>query len=93
MNKAQLTKALAETIGMKKKDARLATDTIFDLIGQALEAGEKVQISGFGSFEPKSRTERTGRNPLTHEEIRIPAYRGIHFSPSKILKHNINQKG
>ena len=92
MNKAQLIQALAEKNGMKKKDARLAADELFDLISQALIRGEKVQISGFGTFETKEHPARSGRNPLTHEEILIPAYKSASFSPSKMLKGAMNKK-
>ncbi len=91
MNKSQLTEALATKNNMKKKEAEAVVNLVFDTITQALAKGEKVQISGFGSFETKQRIARVGRNPHTHEEIQIPAFKSACFSPSKNLKNEINQ--
>ncbi len=91
MNKTQLTEALASKTNMKKKDAEAAINSVFATITEALIKGEKVQISGFGSFETKKRAERIGRNPHTHEEIKIPAFKSACFSPSKTLKSVINK--
>jgi DNA-binding protein HU-beta len=91
MNKTQLTEALAARNNMKKKDAEAAVSCIFDIIKEALAKEEKVQISGFGSFETKKRAERIGRNPHTHEEMKIPSFKSACFSPSKTLKNIINQ--
>ncbi len=91
MNKTQLTEAVAAKAKMKKKDAEIAVNQVFDVITEALVRGEKVQISGFGSFETKSRASRIGRNPHTHEKMEIPAFKSASFSPSKLLKNNINK--
>ncbi len=91
MNKAQLTEAIAAKANMKKKDAELCVNQVFTVIAEALANGEKVQISGFGSFETKNRAERIGRNPHTHEEMKIPAFKSATFSPSKTLKNAINK--
>jgi len=91
MNKTQLTEAVAAKTNMKKKDAELAINTVFASITEALVNGEKVQISGFGSFESKKRAARMGRNPHTHEEMKIPAFKSASFSPSKTLKSAINK--
>ena len=73
MNKTQLTEALASKTNMKKKDAEVAVNCVFAAMTEALVKGEKVQISGFGSFETKARAARIGRNPHTHEKMEIPA--------------------
>ncbi len=91
MNKTQLTEAVAAKTNMKKKDAEAAVNQVFAVITEALVGGEKVQISGFGSFETKSRAARMGRNPHTHEKMEIPAFKSASFSPSKTLKNNINK--
>lgn len=91
MNKTQLTEVLATKANMKKKDAEAAINNVFAAITDALVNGEKVQISGFGSFETKKRAERIGRNPHTHEEMKIPAFKSAAFSPSKTLKNAINK--
>lgn len=91
MNKTQLIEALATKNNMKKKDAEAAVNSVFAAMTEALAKGEKVQISGFGSFETKQRAARIGRNPHTHERMEIPAFKSPSFSPSKTLKAEINQ--
>lgn len=91
MNKTQLTEVLATKTNMKKKDAEAAINNVFAAITDALANGEKVQISGFGSFETKKRAARMGRNPHTHEAMEIPAFKSATFSPSKTLKNAINK--
>ena len=91
MNKSQLTELVASKAKMKKKDAELAVAQVFACITEALIEGEKVQISGFGTFETKERAARIGRNPHTHEEMEIPAFKSAGFSPSKTLKSAINK--
>ena len=75
MNKAELIAAAAEKAGLSKKDAEKVVNATFEAITEALVAGEKVSLVGFGSFDVKNRAERTGRNPMTREEITIPASR------------------
>lgn len=91
MNKTQLTEVLAAKTNMKKKDAELAVASVFSAITEALAKGEKVQISGFGSFELKERAARVGRNPHTREKMDIPAFKNASFSPSKTLKAELNK--
>lgn len=91
MNKTQLIESVAAKSNMKKKDAEIAVANVFASITQALVEGEKVQISGFGTFESKKRAARVGRNPHTHEEMKIPAFKSASFSPSKTLKAEINK--
>ena len=89
MNKTDLVAAVAETAGLTKKDAERVVNASIDAITAALAKGEKVQISGFGTFEAKEREARIGRNPHTKEEIHIPATRVPAFKASKALKDNI----
>lgn len=91
MNKAKLAKAVAANTKMKIKDAEAVVDQVFAVMSEALKNGEKVQISGFGNFETKHRAARMGRNPHTHEQMEIPAFKNAAFSPSKTLKHFINE--
>ncbi len=92
MNKADLIDRLAEMSGMEKKDAKKAVEALFatdprnGVIASALEAGEKVQVTGFGTFELRNRKARMGRNPRTGEAIQIPAARVPAFSAGKSLK-------
>ncbi len=89
MNKTELIAAAAESSGMTKKDTERVLNAAIDTIISALTQGEKVQISGFGSFETKHREARTGRNPRTRESIEIPATRIPAFKASKALKDTV----
>ncbi len=86
MNKAELIAAVAEKTELSKKDSEKAVTAAFEAITAALEAGEKVQLVGFGVFETKERGERIGRNPRTKAEIKIPASRIPSFKAGKALK-------
>lgn len=86
MNKTELVAAVAEKSAMSKKDSEAAVNAVLDAITEALAAGEKVQLVGFGSFETKDRPARMGRNPKTKEEIEIPANRAPAFKAGKALK-------
>lgn len=86
MNKTQLVGQVASVTGMKKKEAEIAVDATIKAIINALEADEKVQLSGFGTFEVKHRNERCGRNPKTGEAVTIPATKYPAFTASKSLK-------
>jgi DNA-binding protein HU-beta len=91
MNKAELTNAVAEKIGMTKKDADAAISAVFDVIADSLAGGDKVQLVGFGSFEVKNREARVGRNPKTKEQINIPASKSPVFKAGKALKESVNK--
>ena len=86
MNKTELISACAESTGLSKKDSERVLNAAIDAITAALVKGDKVQISGFGSFETKDREARMGRNPHTKESIEIPATRVPGFKASKALK-------
>lgn len=73
MNKTELIAAVAEAAGLSKKDADSAVNATIDSIINAVANGDKVQLIGFGTFEPRQRSEKTGRNPQTKEVITIPA--------------------
>jgi len=89
MNKTELTMAMAEKSGLTKKDCEMALNAMTEAITAALKAGDKVQLVGFGSFEVKMRTARTGRNPRTNEPVDIPAAKLPAFKAGKALKDAI----
>ena len=89
MNKTELIALAAEHSGMTKKDAERVLNAALDAITVSLIKGEKVQLSGFGTFEIKDREARIGRNPQTLESIDIPATRVPTFKASKALKDNV----
>jgi DNA-binding protein HU-beta len=90
MNKSELAQALANKTEMSKTDAQRAIDAIFSpddgVITEALKQGDRVQITGFGTFETRERKARTGRNPRTGLEIRIGPTTSASFRPGKALK-------
>ena len=92
MNKAELIAAVAEKTGLSKKDSEKAINATFENITTSLEAGEKVQLVGFGVFDVKERGTRMGRNPKTKEEIEIAASRVPTFKAGKALKDAVDVK-
>ncbi len=90
MNKTQLIQKIAENGNMTKKDAEIALKAVIDSITEAVAAGEKVQISGFGSIDVKAREARMGRNPKTGEAVEIAASKRVVFSAAQALKDKIN---
>lgn len=90
MKKAELIAAMANKAGMKKTDAQKALDAFIEVIGEELTAGEKVQITGFGTFEVSERAAREGRNPQSGETMTIPASKSPKFKAGKVLKDKVN---
>ena len=90
MNKTQLIDAVAKSANLKKAEAEAAVNAVTAAITDALKAGEKVQLIGFGTFEVKTRGERTGRNPKTGETIKIAASKNPAFSAGKAFKDAVN---
>ncbi len=89
MNKQDLVDMLANKTGMTKKAASEALETLLDAITDSLKNGDKVTITGFGTFEVRSRKARKGRNPQTGEEITIPARNVAAFRAGKSLKEAV----
>lgn len=89
MNKAELIQAVAAKSGLSKKDAEVALTAVLDSITDALKAGDKVSLVGFGNFVVKARAERTGKNPQTGEAITIAASKAPAFVAGKALKDAI----
>ena len=91
MNKTQLIEAVAAKADIKKKDAEAAVNAFTAAIAEALKAGEKVQLVGFGTYEIKERAARSGRNPKTGETIQIAASKHPAFTAGKDLKDAVNK--
>ena len=89
MNKTELIALAAENSGATKKDAERVINAALDAIAAAMVEGDKVQLSGFGTFETKEREARVGRNPHTKEAMEIPATRVPSFKASKVLKDSV----
>ncbi len=86
MNKNELIRAIANNAGITLKDANAALDGVLGAITNGLKAGEKIQISGFGTFEIKAKPARDGINPKTGEKIKIPASKMPVFKFGKAYK-------
>lgn len=91
MNKTELVSAVAEKAEMTKKDAEKAVNAFFSAVEDALKAGDKVQLIGFGTFEVRERKARTGRNPQTGKEITIEASKVPAFKAGKGLREAVEK--
>ena len=89
MNKKELIAAAAAKAGTTQKDAEAVINAALETLTAALANGDRVQVSGFGIFEVKTREARVGRNPKTKEAINIPAAKVPAFKASKTLKDAI----
>lgn len=86
MNKTELIAAVSEKAGLSKKDADAAVAAVVDTVVNALKAGDKVALVGFGTFEVRERAARTGLNPQTKEKITIAASKAPVFKAGKAFK-------
>jgi DNA-binding protein HU-beta len=91
MNKTELIATVAEKTGSTRKDAELAVNAVFEVIGDELASGGRVQLVGFGAFETKHREPRVGRNPKTREAVEIPASTVPVFKAGKALKEKVDK--
>jgi len=90
MTKADLVGEVERVAELSRKEAEAAVETIFDSIIAALQADDKIEIRGFGSFRTRERRGRTGRNPKTGAKVEVPAKKIPFFKPSKELKDYVN---
>jgi DNA-binding protein HU-beta len=90
VNKSELIQKLSDNADLSRSDAQKAVDALFStsdgIIARALKQGDKVQITGFGSFEARHRGARTGRNPRTGKEIKIGPSTSAAFKAGKGLR-------
>jgi len=89
MNKGELIDAIAAKAEVTKKDADAVLTATLEAIVEAVAAGDKVTLVGFGSFEPRERQAREGRNPQTGKPMKIPATKVPAFSPGKVFKEKV----
>ena len=90
MNKGELIKAMAEKAGFTNKDATIAYDAFIATVTEALKAGEKVQLVGFGTLEVKNVPAKTGINPQTKEKVEIAACKKPVMKFGKSYKDMLN---
>jgi DNA-binding protein HU-beta len=89
MNKGELVDAIAAKAQTSKKDADAILTATLDVIMGAVAGGEKVTLVGFGTFEPRNRAAREGRNPQTGKTIQIPETTVPAFSAGKQFKEMV----
>ncbi|MDR0571251.1 MAG: HU family DNA-binding protein [Rickettsiales bacterium] len=89
MHKNDIVKAVAEKTGHTQKDVALFVDSFLDVVKCGLLKGDKVTLIGFGTFDVIDTKEKTGRNPRTGKELKIPASKKVKFIVGKILKEEI----
>ena len=91
MKKTELIAAVADQSGLSKKDAEKALTAIIDTIIKTVAEGDKIQLTGFGTFEQRQRNARTGIDPRTGNSIEIPASKVPAFKAGKGFKDIVNQ--
>jgi integration host factor subunit alpha len=90
MTKADLVDLIYERVGSSKKEACEVVEAVFAIVRECLRQGEKVKISGFGTFVVNHKNARRGRNPQTGAPITIDSRRVLSFKPSQVLKDRVN---
>lgn len=91
MTKAELIAAIAEKGDYSKKEAEKALNSVIDTITDSLKSGDKISLVGFGTFEVRSRSEKTAINPRTKEKIVVPAKKVPAFKAGKALKDAVDK--
>jgi DNA-binding protein HU-beta len=86
MTKSELVAKMAESADITKVAAEKALGGFIEAVTEAIKAGDKVTLTGFGTFSAITRAARTGRNPATGQELQIAAKTSGKFSPGKELK-------
>ncbi len=89
-NRTDLVDAIANQAGLSKRNAEAALRVVLNEIADSLKSGDRVAISGFGTFSVGTRAARTGRNPQTGESIQISAGKTVRFKAGKALKDAVN---
>ncbi len=90
ITRAQLSEAVYQEVGLSRNESSDLLEHVLSEIADALERGETVKISSFGSFSVRSKGQRVGRNPKTGQEVPILPRRVLVFRPSQLLKSRIN---
>ena len=89
LTKADLAEKLYDELGLNKREAKELVELFFEEIRRSLESTEQVNLSGFGNFDLRDKSQRPGRNPKTGEEIPISARRVVTFRPGQKLKAKV----
>ena len=90
MTKSQLIDAVTESSSSPRRTVEVAVNSIFEGMAEALRAGERIEVRGFGNFTVRSYRPYVGRNPKTGEQVNVPAKRTPFFKVGKELRNRIN---
>src|SRR5277367_160877 len=89
MTQTQVMEHLVKTVGISKKDAKLALDELNVLVVRELKKEGSIRLAGLSIFRKRKLAARVGRNPATGEQIKIPARTRLRFTPAKALKESV----
>lgn len=92
ITRAELAEAVYREVGLSLNESAKLVDMVLEEVSKALEQGDTVKLSSFGSFSVRSKKMRMGRNPKTGVDVPISPRRILSFHPSHILKDQVNQK-
>lgn len=90
VTRAQLAETIYAQVGLSRNDSADLLETVLERVSMALESGDSVKISGFGTFSVRQKGRRIGRNPKTGVEVPILPRRVLTFRPSQVLKAHVN---
>ena len=90
MTKANLIKEVSRVVEIPRREAEDVVETVLRSMVQALRAGDKVEIRGFGRFDTRRRAGRIGRNPKSGQTVEVPAKRISFFKPAKQVRELVN---
>lgn len=93
LTRARLAETLHDRVGVSKKDSGTLVEDVLGLLSDTLVSGEKVKLSGFGTFEIRDKKARPGRNPRTNEALTISKRRVVTFRPSQVLRESMKHGG
>ena len=90
VTRAQLAEAIYAQVGLSRNESAALLETVLERMASALESGEPVKISAFGTFTVRKKGQRIGRNPKTGVEVPILPRQVLSFRPSQVMKARIN---
>ena len=93
VTKMELANILFDELGLNKREAKEFVELFFEEIRTALESGDSVKFSGFGSFSVRDKPQRPGRNPRTGEEVPVSARRVVTYKASQKIKDRVAGSG
>lgn len=90
LTRAEIAELLNKQVGLSRAESAELVEQVLELVAEALESGENVKISGFGTFVLRDKNERIGRNPKTGIEVPITPRRVLTFRPSQSLRDRVS---